>query len=121
MGQHRIFVYFNILCIIFECIVYNIASIQVSWLRVSDVQVLTVGGLVFSSDPRVQIDVKVKYRVYTFYIQNRNIFSLTPTFPKSHLRQVHSSNTVIYLSYLCITSENGTYDLSPELNFNLCY
>lgn len=43
-------------------------SIQVSWLRVSDVQVLTVGGLVFSSDPRIQIDVKVKQQKYSVHL-----------------------------------------------------
>ncbi|XP_023335438.1 uncharacterized protein LOC111706745 [Eurytemora carolleeae] len=42
-----------------KCRVINLAIHHtVSWLRVSDVQVLTVGGLVFSSDPRIQIDVK---------------------------------------------------------------
>ena len=29
----------------------------VSWLRMRDMSVLTVGGLVFSSDPRVQVTV----------------------------------------------------------------
>ena len=29
----------------------------VSWLRVKDMSVLTVGGLVFSSDPRISVTV----------------------------------------------------------------
>ena len=33
----------------------SICSVQVSWLRWADMSVLTVGGLVFSSDPRLVV------------------------------------------------------------------
>jgi len=42
--------------ILLKCRVINLAMHHtVSWLRVRDVQVLTVGGLVFSSDPRMEV------------------------------------------------------------------
>ena len=36
---------------------FHIDHLQVSWLRWSDMSVLTVGGLVFSSDPRLLVTV----------------------------------------------------------------
>ena len=35
--------------------IVSICSVQVSWLRWADMSVLTVGGLVFSSDPRLVV------------------------------------------------------------------
>ena len=46
---------------VLECAVANIhsalSSVTVSWLRWSDMSVLSVGGLVFSSDPRLRVMV----------------------------------------------------------------
>lgn len=45
--------------ILLVCRVINLSMHHtVSWLRLSDTQVLTVGGFVFSSDPRVQVFVQ---------------------------------------------------------------
>ena len=48
------------------CVLY-ISLFQVSWLRCSDMSVLTVGGLVFSSEPR--LGVAIDGSTVTLHIQ----------------------------------------------------
>ena len=82
-----------------QCTLAGLASHHlVSWLRLPDMSVLTVGGLVFSSDPR--LEVTVSPGGHTWQLEIRNVSQLDAGRYQCQVNTNTKLSTIISLSVI---------------------